>query len=148
MEALHREGGHAARGVGQKLRNTRWLPLLLGGDLDPDSVVHIDGLEDDLHSLLDPARDGVAGIKSLETWITAHGGFTTLRANHLPQIGQALDMLGLWLSEKSGWHLGLTAPNKLVTWHRSYPRWKTAPDLPAAQLLTDEAPLGQTSRRH
>ena len=136
MEALHREGGHAARGVGQKLRNTRWLPLLLGGDLDPDSVVHIDGLDDDLHSLLDPARDGVAGIKSLETWITAHGGFTTLRANHLPQIGQALDMLGLWLSEKSGWHLGLTAPNKLVDLAPILSQVENCPDLPAAQLLT------------
>jgi hypothetical protein len=108
--------------------------------------VHIEGLEDDLYRLLDPARDGIAGIKVLEPWVTAHGGFTTLRANHFPQIGQALDMLGLWLSDKTSWRLGLTSPGKLFDLAPILAQVENCPDLPAVSLLTKlrrvKAPAG------
>jgi hypothetical protein len=106
LEAL-RHGDQVARGLGPKLGKTAWLPLTLGGSIAPASVMHIDGLEDDLHRLLDPTKDGLAGIRALPDWIRNHAGFATLR-NYLPRIEQTLELLGLWLTDKPDWCLGLS----------------------------------------
>jgi hypothetical protein len=106
MEALSR-GDQSVRGLGQKLKKTRWLPLSLGDFIAPDSVIHIEGLEEDLFRLLDPSRDGLAGIRSLAEWIGQSKGFATLR-NYLPHLEQALEALGLWLEERTEWRLGLS----------------------------------------
>jgi hypothetical protein len=106
MEALS-HGDQAVRGLGQKLKKTMWIPLALGGSIAPDSVVNIEGLEDDLHRLLDPTKDGLAGIRSLPEWIAQHDGIATLR-NYLPRIEQTIEILGIWLADKPQWYLGLS----------------------------------------
>jgi hypothetical protein len=106
MEALS-HGDQAVRGLGQKLKKTTWIPLVLDGSIAPDSVVNIEGLEDDLHRLLDPMKDGLGGVRSLPEWITRHNGIATLR-NYLPRIEQAIELLGMWLADKPQWYLGLS----------------------------------------
>lgn len=106
MEALS-HGDQAVRGLGQKLKKTAWIGLVLGGSIAPDSVVNIEGLEDDLHQLLDPVKDGLAGVRSLPEWISRHDGMATLR-NYLPRIEQAVELLGMWLADKPQWYLGLS----------------------------------------
>src|ERR1039458_10610610 len=78
MEALS-HGDQAARGIGQLLKKTKWLPLTTTGSIAPQSVVVIEGLEGDLHRLLYPAKDGLAGIRALPGWINDHQGLSTLR---------------------------------------------------------------------
>lgn len=115
LEALS-HGDQAASGVGQLLKKTAWLPLSLGGNIAPKDLVVIDGLESDLHRLLDPAKDGLAGVGDLPEWVTAHDGFATLR-KYFPNIEEALQLMGLWLQDKQEWHLGLSRvfqPSELV----------------------------------
>jgi hypothetical protein len=107
LQAFAAEGGQAATGLGVKLKETKWLPLELGGVVAPDSIVAIKGIEDDLLHLLDPAKDGIAGVLTLPEWIRKHKGFSSL-VNFFPQPDNALDMLGTWLQEKPEWRLGLT----------------------------------------
>jgi hypothetical protein len=134
LEAL-RHGDQSARGLGQSLKNTKWLPLSLGERIAPNSVLHIEGLEDDLHRLLDPAKDGLAGVRALPEWVVKHHGFGTLR-NYLPRIEQALEMLGLWLTDKANWHLGLSkefSPSELEALLSPLADFE---NLPTAALLT------------
>jgi len=133
MEALSR-GDQSIRGLGQKLKKTKWIPLALGGSIAPDSVIHIEGLGDDLHRLLDPEKDGLAGLKALESAVTGHVGFATLR-NYLPRIEQALEMLGIWLAEKPDWHLGLTAPGTLNELQPILSQLQEFENVPAVALL-------------
>lgn len=133
MEAL-RYGDRAARGLGQKLRKTAWLPLTLDGSIAPDSIMHIDGLEDDLHRLLDPTKDGLAGVHALPEWIRDHAGFATLR-NYLPRIEQAFEHLGLWLEDKEDWHLGLTMEFQLTDLEPLLTQLEYCDNLPVAAFL-------------
>jgi hypothetical protein len=133
LEAL-RYGDQVARGVGQKLRKTAWLPLALGGSIAPDSVMHIEGLEDDFHRLLDPTKDGLAGIRALPDWVRNHAGFTTLH-NYLPRIEQAFEHLGLWLEDKQDWHLGLTIEFQPADLESLLSELEDLENLPAASLL-------------
>ncbi|HNJ40534.1 MAG TPA: hypothetical protein PKZ53_08595, partial [Acidobacteriota bacterium] len=105
--ALEQKGGQAAKGIGKELKEKKWLPLSQGGFISPDSMIHIEGLEDNLHQLLDPEKDGLAGINHLPEWIRSHRGFASLKTFFL--LGeQAIESLGLWLEEKPDWILGLT----------------------------------------
>ena len=134
MEAISRQGGQALRGVGQKFRETKWLPLVLGGSIAPEYVVYIEGLDEDLLRLLDPEKDGWGSIRSLPEWITNHDGFGTLR-NMLPVIDKALEAVGLWLDDKPLWHLGLS---KRIQMHELEPllaQLDNFEDLPAVALL-------------
>jgi hypothetical protein len=133
MEALSR-GDQSVRGLGQKLKKTKWIPLALGGSIAPESVIHIEGLDDDLHRLLDPEEDGLAGRKALEPAVTGHAGFATLR-NYLPRIEQALEMLALWLAEKPDWQLGLTTPGSLNELEPILSQLQEFENVPAAALL-------------
>jgi hypothetical protein len=133
MEALS-HGDQSVRGLGQKLKTTKWIPLALGGSIAPESVVHIEGLDDDLHRLLDPEKDGLAGLKALEASVTTHTGFSTLR-NYLPRIEQALEMLGLWLGEKPEWRLGLTGPCNLNDLAPILSQLNEFENIPAAALV-------------
>lgn len=133
IEALSR-GDQSARGLGQRLKKTPWLPLALGGSIAPDSVIYIEGLEDDLHRLLDPKRDGLAALKALQESISGHAGFATLR-NYLPRIEQALEMLALWLDEKKEWRLGLTKQCNLSELEPILSQLKEFEDAPAAAFL-------------
>jgi hypothetical protein len=112
MEAL-RHGDQVARGVGPRLKSLAWLPLSLGGRIAPQSVVLIEGLEAHLQLLLDPARDGIAGVRALSDWVSTHPGFPTLR-KYFPDIEDAIKYLGLWLAEKPEWYLGLTGSFELT----------------------------------
>jgi hypothetical protein len=133
MEALSR-GDQSVRGLGPKLKKTKWIPLALGGNIAPDSVIRIEGLDDDLHRLLDPEKDGLAGIKALQEEVSRHRGFTTLR-NYLPRVDQALEMLGLWLADKADWHLGLTNPKNLKELEPILSQLEEFENVPAAALL-------------
>jgi len=93
MEAL-RHGDQVARGIGQTLKSTKWLPLSLGGSIAPQDVITVEGLEAHLHRLLDPAQDGLAGIRALPEWVSTHSGFPTLR-KYFPDIEDAIKLLGL-----------------------------------------------------
>lgn len=105
MEALS-HGDQAVRGLGPKLKQTEWLPLLPNGSVAPDSIILIEGLEAELHELLDPAEDGLAGTRALAESVFGHSGFATLK-KYFPNIQEALGLLGLWLKDKPDWHLGL-----------------------------------------
>jgi hypothetical protein len=134
MEGISRQGGQAIRGVGQKFRETKWLPLVLGGTIAPEYVVYIEGLDEELHRLLDPEKDGWGSIRSLPEWITNHDGFGTLR-NMLPVIEKALEAVGLWLDDKPLWHLGLS---KRIQMHELEPLLaplENSEELPVAALL-------------
>ena len=133
MEALSR-GDQSVRGLGQKLKKTGWIPLALGGSIAPESVIHVEGLDDDLHRLLDPEKDGLAGIRALEPSVTDHPGFATLR-NYLPRTDQALEMLGLWLEEKPEWHLGLTTPRTIKDLQPILSHLQELENVPVATLL-------------
>jgi hypothetical protein len=133
LEALS-HGDQAARGLGQKLKKTEWLPLAPGGSIAPDSVVHIEGLEDDIHRLLDPLKDGLAGIKDLPVSISAHKGFATLR-NYLPRLEEAIKLLGLWLEDKPEWRLGLNTEFQPTEWEPFLSQLEDSENLPAASLL-------------
>ena len=135
MEALS-HGDQAARGIGQLLKKTKWLPLAITGSIAPQSVVVIEGLEADLHRLLDPAKDGLAGIRALPDWISAHQGLATLR-KYFPDIEEAIKLVGLWLEEKPEWRLGLTRkfqPSELAS---ILPELVEFESLPVAGLLTN-----------
>ena len=134
MEALGRRGDQSVRGLGSKFKQTKWIPLALSGSIAPDSVIHLDGLDDDLHLLLDPQKDGLAGINALQEPIRAHAGFGTLR-NYLPRPDQALGMLGLWLDERADWYIGLTKPNTLTELEPILSQLREFDDVPAASLL-------------
>ena len=134
VEALSRQGSQAVRGVGREFRDTEWLPLALGGNIAPDYVVHIEGLEEDLHRLLDPTKDGRASVRALPEWISSHAGFATLR-NLLPGIEKAMEALGLWLEDKPEWHLGLSKQFELSTLESLVSQLEDFENLPAAALL-------------
>jgi hypothetical protein len=134
MEALSRGGDQSVRGLGQKLKKTKWIPLALGGSIAPESVIYVEGLDEDLHRLLDPERDGLAGLKAVDPSVTGHTGFATLR-NHLPRIDQALGMLGLWLAEKPEWHLGLTQPREINELQPILSQLQEFENLPIAAFL-------------
>ena len=134
LEALKNQGDQAVRGLGQQFKKTRWLPLALGGNIAPDSVVHIEGLEDDLHRLLDPVKDGLAGIQALPESISAHKGFATLR-NYLPRLEDAIKLLGLWLEDKPEWCLGLSTEFQPTEWEPFLSQLEDSENLPAASLL-------------
>ena len=106
MEAIS-HGDQAVRRLGQKLKGAEWIPLSLGGCIAPDSILLIEGMEEDLHRLLDPVADGLAGTLALPEWVVQHDGFSTLQ-KYFPGTDEALELLGLWLEDKSDWHLGLT----------------------------------------
>jgi len=133
MAALSR-GNESARGLGQKLKETAWLPLALRGCIAPNSVLDIEGLEDDLHRLLNPIKDGLAGVRALPEWIRMHDGFATL-ANYLPRIEEALRYLGLWLHEKSEWRLGLSKAYLLTDLEPLLSQLEDFENLPAAAFL-------------
>jgi hypothetical protein len=135
MEALS-HGDQAARGIGQQLKNTAWLPLSITGSISPHSVVVIEGLELDLHRLLDPARDGLAGIRALPDWIRAHQGLSTLR-KYFPDTEEAIKLLGLWLEEKPEWRLGLTRKFQPAELAPILTELAGFEDLPAAGLLVN-----------
>lgn len=105
MEALS-HGDQAVRGLGSKLKQTEWLPLSPKGHLAPASTIRIEGLEAELHELLDPAKDGLAGTRALAQWVVEHRGFATLK-KYFPDIEESVGLLGLWLKDKPNWHLGL-----------------------------------------
>ncbi|HYD16451.1 MAG TPA: hypothetical protein VEB03_00440 [Candidatus Nanoarchaeia archaeon] len=133
MEALSR-GDQSIRGLGQKLKKTKWIPLKLGGNIAPDSVIYIDALEDDLDRLLQPGKDGLAGLRSLKDSVTGHKGFATLR-NYLPKIEQAIEMLGLWLAEKPDWSLGLSKHCTLNELDPILAQLEEVPAVPIAALI-------------
>jgi hypothetical protein len=133
MEALGR-GDQSVRGLGQKLKTTKWIPLAGRGSIAPQDVIHIEGLEDDLDRLLDAERDGLAGIKALDDAIRSHAGFATLR-NYLPRIDHSLEALALWLGEKPAWHLGLTRTCRLSELQPILQQVEEFADLPIAALL-------------
>ncbi len=108
LQAFAKQGDTAVAGLVDKLKTRKWLPLKFGESIAPVSIVHIDGIEDDFHRLLDPAKDGLAGIWSLPDWVQTHRGFATLR-KYLPDIKEALELLGLWLADKPDWRLGLNS---------------------------------------
>ena len=110
LQGFAAQGDTAAAGLGKKLRATKWIPLGLGGAIAPESILNIEGIEADLHRLLDPGIDGIAGVLALAEWVREHDGFPTLRKN-LPRRGDALELLELWLRERTDWHLGLTDPS-------------------------------------
>ncbi len=133
LEAL-KHGDQAVRGIGQKLKKVTWIPLALTGSIAPDSVLIIEGLDSDLERLLDPAKDGLAGVLSLPEAIREHDGFKTLR-NYLPRVDQALKLLSLWMEEKPNWHLGLTdaaLPKDIDDFLRPL---ETLDELPGASFL-------------
>ncbi|MCI0564149.1 MAG: hypothetical protein MN733_37215, partial [Nitrososphaera sp.] len=134
IEAFGAKGDEAGRGIGQKLKNTKWLPLKLGRGIAPDSVILLEGLQDDLHRLLDPEKDGIAGIATLPSWIVQHKGFKTLR-NYFPRIPQALQYLGEWLKEKPDWRLGLSESFTSLTLDELLPQIMHCQNLPAAELI-------------
>jgi hypothetical protein len=134
MEALS-HGDQAASGIGQLLKKTAWLPLSLGGRIAPKDLVVLEGLEDEVHSLLDPAKDGLAGVRALPAWVTEHNGFATLR-KYFPNIEEALQFLGLWLHDKPKWHLGLSCVFQLPELATLLSEIVDIEILPAASLLT------------
>ena len=134
LEALS-HGDQAASGVGPLLKKTAWLPLALGGSIAPKDLVVIEGLENELHSLLDPAKDGLAGVRALSALVTEHDGFATLR-KYFPNIEEALQFLGLWLHDKSKWHLGLSRVFQLPELATLLSEVVDIEILPAASLLT------------
>lgn len=133
LEAIS-HGDQAVRGLGQKFKTTEWIPLSLGGGIAPDSVVLIEGLEEDLFRLLDPAVDGLAGARALPEWITQHAGFSTLR-KYCPGVEGALEHLALWLNDKPAWHLGLTDSSLPEDLDRLLGTLEDLEDLRGASLL-------------
>ena len=134
MEALS-HGDMAVRGLGTKLKQTEWLPLSSADKIAPDSIILIDGLEAELHKLLDPAKDGLAGTRALSESVLRHDGFVTLK-KYFPNLEEALELLGLWLKDKSGWHLGLTESSLSSELEKFLPSVENISDLPGADLLT------------
>lgn len=146
MEALSRQGSQAVRGVGRKFRDTEWLPLALGGAIAPEYVVQIEGLEEDLHRLLDATKDGWASVRALPEWVSSHTGFATLR-NLLPGIERAIEALGLWLEDKSEWHLGLCKQFDVGTLEPIVAELEDFESLPAAALLAKVRRISISPRR-
>ena len=146
VEALSRQGSQAVRGVGREFRDTEWLPLALGGTIAPDYVVYIEGLDEDLHRLLDPTTDGWASVRALPEWISSHAGFATLR-NLLPGIEKAMEALGLWLEDKSEWHLGLSKRFEVSTLESLVSQLEDFENLPAAALLAKLRRISISPRR-
>lgn len=127
--------GSQPQALSKKLRMIEWLPLRLGGSAKPNSIVHIGGLEDDLHRLLDPARDGLASIRSLPDWLQTHRGFATLCNKYLPDVREALELMGLWLAEKPDWRLGLTVETLPSDLDAILSQLADIKNLPVASLL-------------
>lgn len=126
--------GNVSGTLTAKLKSAKWLPLELGGYIAPDSVVHIAGLEDDLHRLLDPVEDGLAGVCALPEWVNNHTGFGTLRS-YFPRTNEALELLGMWLADKPDWHLGLTKSFQPTELEPLLAQLKDFENLPIASLL-------------
>ena len=133
MEALS-HGDLGVRGLGPKLKQTEWLPSSSAGAIAPDSIILIDGLEAELHELLDPAKDGLAGTRALSESTVKHDGFVTLK-KYFPTLKEALGLLGLWLKDKPGWHLGVTESSLPQELEKFIPFVEPIFDLPGAGLL-------------
>lgn len=133
LEAIS-HGDQAVQGLGQKFKTTEWMPLSMGGSIAPDSVILIEGLEEDLFRLFDPVVDGLAGARALPEWITQHAGFSTLR-KYFPGIEEALEFLALWLTDKPAWHLGLTDSSLPEDLGRLLATLESLEDLRGASLL-------------
>ena len=133
LEAIS-HGDQAVRGLGPKFKTAEWIPLSLGGSIAPDSVILIEGLEEDLVRLLDPVVDGLAGARALPERITQHAGFSTLR-KYFPGIEEALELLALWLTDKPAWHLGLTDSSLPEDLDRLLATLESLEDLRGASLL-------------
>lgn len=134
LEALS-HGDQAVTGIGQVLKKTAWLPLPPDDGIAPNNLLLIDGLEDDLHRLLDPTIDGLAGIRALPEWVSAHKGFTTLR-KYCPDVEEALKLLGLWLSDKPKWRLGLSRGLQIAELAPILSELVEFEDLPAAAFVS------------
>src|SRR5262249_17974050 len=128
-----------------KLKKTEWLPLTIQGTLAPDSVILIEGLEDELLRLLDPAEDGLAGTRALPDWLVQHDGFITLR-KYFPNLGEALELLGLWLTDKPSWHLGLIESSLPPEPDKFLLCVENLPELPGALLLAKLSRLPSQSK--
>lgn len=146
MEALSRQGSQSVSGVGPRFRGTKWLPLALGGEIAPDDVVCVDGLEQELHRLLDPANDGWAAVSALPEWICKHAGFNTLR-NLLPSKERALEIVGLWLEDKPVWRLGLSKEFQIFELKPILAQLKAFEDLPVAALMVKLQDVGPQEDR-
>ena len=133
MEALS-HGDQAVQGLGPRLQQSEWLPLKSGGSMAPDSVILIDGFEADLHKLLDPVNDGLAGVSALHESVSGHKGFSTLK-KYLPSQEKALETLGLWLKDKPELLLGLVESSTPLELDKFLPVIETLSELPGAQLL-------------
>lgn len=133
MEALS-HGDQAVRGLGAKLKQTEWLPLTAGASVAPDSVILVEGLEEELMELLDPAKDGLAGTRALLEPVTEHQGFSTLK-KYFPNLEEALELLGLWLKDKPDWHLGLAEQSLPGEVDKFLQAVETLADVPGAGLL-------------
>jgi len=140
LEALV-HGDQVIRGLGQELKNVRWLPVKLGDPISPASILNIEGLEEELDQLLDHSKDGFAGIRALPEWVFSHPGVNTLR-KYLPQNEEVLKALGLWLSEKPEWHLGLTKEFQTEELEQILPALEGIEHLPVASFLRKLIRLG------
>ena len=102
--------GTPGQEAGQLLRKTAWLPLREGGLIKPADIIHINGVEEEIHRILKKKSDGICGSLALEEWILNHPGFPALK-QQFPRAKEALEMLGLWLSQKAEMKLGLRPDN-------------------------------------
>lgn len=134
LEALS-HGDQAATGIGQQLKNTAWLPLKSGEAIAPSSLVHIQGLEEVLEQLFDPARDNLAGIGALSDDVVKHPGFATLK-KYLPQTRESLKLISGWLQDKPQWRLGLGGELQPRELDILLPQLENFAELPIAALLT------------
>jgi hypothetical protein len=144
MEALS-HGDQAVQGLGAKLKRTEWLPLSDAGNLAPDSIIVIDGLEAEIHQLLDPTVDGLAGIHALSKAIVAHNGFATLK-KYFPNLEGALDYLAHWLKDKPNWHLGLVESSLPSERDKFLFTLETIEEIPGAELLAKLTRLPSQAR--
>jgi hypothetical protein len=106
MAALARIGTPSSE-AGQALRNARWVRLSSGVVITPKEIIWVEGADDEISRHLDPQKEGLASILSIDEKIRRHAGFRSLKTQQIPKPGEALGLLSLWVSERPNMCTGL-----------------------------------------
>lgn len=101
LEALTRVEGEWTWGTPllEKLRTEAWLPTTVGVPIKPQDIIHLPGLEDDLGRLAPLTSGAFSDVGMLDHEVRDHPAFRVLETHVFPGVDEALQTLGLVITE-------------------------------------------------
>ena len=99
-----------------RLRSAAWLPTRCDGYVQPQDVIHLPNLSDEVARLVSATPGIFYEPGMLEPQLLAHSAYGYIRDDTFPDAETALSMLGELLIENPLNHIGNVRPDRFVQW--------------------------------